>query len=160
MKSLFLLLITLPIHGNVAQTTDDNLRYQYSILRMKFLTASEAEAAYSATTCVTDLQSGRPVFNAPFQIKYLNRDDSSDVQILTINSDENGCLAWLGHVQKIRSQSACFRRKQIRVEPTNRNFGTSLTVFLNPNNESFDFGFDAREITNDFPGSTFMPLCH
>lgn len=155
----------------------DNSRYIFSTLKLRFTsilpgeTATQRTVVYTAQTCITDNQTGRPLAYTPLVIRNVKHNDPGpngevvpDVEPDEIerSTDESGCLTWNGYNFHKYYQPEHFFPHEVIIEKgkktTNVNgaiqdlptFTRHLKFYINPWDDKFTFGWDQREFTDDF----------
>ena len=149
-----------------------NERYIFSTLKLRFTsilpgeTTTQRTVVYTATTCITDNQTGRSLANTPMVIRYIKKDDGKvDVEPEKIekSTDESGCLSWNGQAFHKYYEPEEFFEKEVVIEKGQiekkdesgkvvmvPSFERHLKFYLNPWDDKFTFGWDSREFTKEF----------
>ncbi len=137
----------------------DNARYIFSNLKLRFTsilpgeTATQRTVVYTAATCITDIQTGRPLANTPMTISYIHGDDGRvDMEPSTDivkSTDESGCLSWNGQAFHKYYEPEEFFEKEV-VITKGSGFKRHMKFYLNPWDDKFTFGWDSREFTKEF----------
>lgn len=131
-----------------------NQRYVFSNLRLRFLmvmpgeTATQRTVAYTASTCITDIQTGKDLANTPMNIRYQKDTPHAKVEadVITKSTDESGCLNWDGKVFHKYYQPEEYFERNITIEKAS-GFSEKFTFYVNPWDTNINFGFDRREFT-------------
>jgi hypothetical protein len=177
----------------------------FSTLRLRFVTiaAYPAETAtrrtvtYSASTCVSD-RKGNRLTHVPFVVEYVDDNGNSEraggadsddemaqreaaYSLQKLETDDEGCLRWLAHIQHDYYKQEEFVGKHIKIQMLNQDAvvidpdpyalhptpeqkkpikktpaGETLTFLLNPWDDKFTFGFDKREVSDTFLEETLL----
>ncbi|MGZ3724046.1 MAG: hypothetical protein ACXVA9_13980, partial [Bdellovibrionales bacterium] len=151
----------------------DNERYIFSNLKLRFTsilpgeTTTQRTVVYEAQTCITDNQTGKSMANTPMVVTFLHKNDGKvdmePVEPIRRSTDESGCLSWIGKAFHKYYEPEEFMEKEVVIskgekpiinadgateaEPT---FERHLKYYLNPWDDKFTFGWDAREFTDEF----------
>ncbi|MGE0527897.1 MAG: hypothetical protein AB7P49_12590, partial [Bdellovibrionales bacterium] len=135
-----------------------NVRYSFSNLKLRFVavmageTATQRTVAYSASTCVTDLATGKPLTNTPMTVDY-HRNEKEDQGVerneIAGETDESGCLTWNGKVKHRYYGPEKYFERKVTIGKGGR-FKRDFTFYLNPWDDKFTFGWDAREFDPEF----------
>lgn len=149
----------------------DNERYIFSNLKLRFTsilpgeTTTQRTVIYAAQTCITDNQTGKSLANTPMVIRYVRRDDGKvDMEPTEIkkSTDESGCLSWNGQQFHKYYEPEEFFEKEVIIQKGTKtievngvatqipSFERHLKYYLNPWDDKFTFGWDAREFTQEF----------
>ena len=138
-------------------------------------TATRRAVVYSASTCITKRSTGEPVADTPMTIRYLPMPEELKIEgeppeiniekpEITKKTDESGCLTWTGqafhmyykpeqyfvkHVQIERGKDCSFADDKAKCEAVTP-FSRNLIFYLNPWDDKFTFGWDAREQDLEF----------
>ncbi len=135
-----------------------NERYIFSTLQFHFLsippgeTSTQRTAIYSTKVCITDRQTGEPLANTPVQFENIGSNEGH-VQIESLSkqwaTNHQGCLIWnSGQFHKYYTDERFFK-KTIRISKL-PGFSRSFEYYVNPWNDGFKFGYDAREVSSTF----------
>ena len=135
-------------------------RLSFNGLKLRFVqvattppeTATRRTINYSVSTCVTDRYTGAKVANMPFHIDYVdasgNIEDPAKSQ--TAITDDEGCLRWLAQISHQYYKPEHFFLKNVKLTMGETQSGSTLSFILNPWDDKFTFGFDTREVNEDF----------
>ncbi|MBX3022219.1 MAG: hypothetical protein KF799_11145 [Bdellovibrionales bacterium] len=130
-------------------------RYVFTNLRLRFLmvqpgeTATQRTVSYTASTCITDMESGRPLAKTPMVIHYEKAESqNAEVERDTVakETDDSGCLNWDGFVFHKYYQSEEYFTRTVSIEKAS-GFKETFKFYVNPWDTNINFGFDQREFT-------------
>ena len=137
-------------------------RYIFNNLRLRFLmvepgeTATQRTVAYTASTCIVDHDTGRPLRNTPMIIRYLKQpglgskdaeqDQHEEVEpdVIARSTDQSGCLNWDGRAFHKYYQPERYFERMISIEKPS-GFKQDFKFYINPWDTNVNFGFDERE---------------
>ena len=137
-------------------------RYIFNNLRLRFLmvepgeTATQRTVAYTASTCIVDHDTGRPLRNTPMIIRYLKQpgqtskdpqqDQHEEVEpdVIAKSTDQSGCLNWDGRAFHKYYQPERYFERFISIEKPS-GFKQDFKFYINPWDTNVNFGFDQRE---------------
>ena len=137
-------------------------RYIFNNLRLRFLmvepgeTATQRTVAYTASTCIVDHDTGRPLRNTPMIIRYLKQpgvsskdaeqDQHEEVEpdVIAKSTDQSGCLNWDGRAFHKYYQPERYFERMISIEKPS-GFKQDFKFYINPWDTNVNFGFDERE---------------
>ncbi len=155
----------------VQKYVGDNERYIFSNLKLRFTsilpgeTTTQRTVVYTAQTCITDNQTGKPLVDTPMEIHYVKRDDGKvdmEPDVVRKKTDESGCLSWNGQAFHKYYEPEEFFEKEVFIQKGERtetesgvavktaSFQRHLKFYLNPWDDKFTFGWDSREFTEEF----------
>lgn len=146
-----------------------NKRYIFSNLKLRFNsivpgeTTTQRTVSYIAQTCITDNQTGRPLAKTPMIIRYVKQNDGRvDVEppVTRKETDDMGCLSWNGEAFHKYYEPEEYFPKEVVIEKGQNaidasgeqvpSFETHLKFYLNPWDDKFTFGFDARDFSPQY----------
>ena len=112
-------------------------------------TATQRTVLYSASTCVTDI-TGERLARQKFVIRYLEGSESSgNYKPIEKVSDDSGCILWTNTVNHGYYKPEKFFRQVISIEGPG-GAKRIKTVYLNPWDDKFTFGFDEEELGREY----------
>jgi hypothetical protein len=150
----------------------NNERYRFTNLKLRFLmvlpgeTATQRTVSYTASTCITDIQTNLPLAFTPMVINYekssalpnfaelkkndqsLDENDSVELAPIPQTTDQNGCLNWTGRVFHKYYAEERYLQRNIKIEKES-GFSHNFTFYVNPWDTNINFGFDKREFNQD-----------
>ncbi len=134
----------------------NNDRYLFSKLQFRFTsvlpgeTATQRTVAYTASTCIKDRQTGRPLADTPMIIRYQETSDGRPKpKPIYKETDESGCLNWSSNIFHKYYDPEEYFENVISIERES-GFKREFKFYLNPWDDKFTFGWDAREFDQKF----------
>jgi len=134
-----------------------NERYRFTVLKVRFFmiqpgeTATQRTVSYTASTCITDRQTGTPLADTPMVIRYVNLGpDQKGVEreSLVKSTDASGCLNWDGFVFHKYYQPEEYFERSVQIEKAS-GINHKVTFYVNPWDTNINFGFDSKEFLPD-----------
>lgn len=134
-----------------------NAPYIFSNIKLRFTsvlpgeTATQRTVAYTASTCITSRQSGKPLVDTPILIEYKNPPGTrgAEGKIIEKSTDESGCLNWSGEIFHKYYDPEEYFENIIQIRTTS-GYKRDFKFFLNPWDDKFTFGWDEREFDKSF----------
>lgn len=139
-----------------------NDRYVFSKMEFRFTsvlpgeTATRRTVAYAASTCIKDRQTGKPLADTPMIIRYTkitsNKEQDADRPLpkpIYRKTDESGCLNWSSQIFHKYYKPEKYVENTISIERES-GFKREFKFYLNPWDDKFTFGWDARELDPKF----------
>lgn len=129
--------------------------YTFSNLKLRFLmvqpgeTATQRTVAYTASVCIRETRSGKPLANTPMTIRYIKSAEQhaeAERDVISQPTDSSGCLNWDGMAFHKYYQPEEYFERLVSIEKA-PDFKKPFKFYINPWDTNINFGFDEREFT-------------
>lgn len=124
--------------------------YQFEHMKIAFMrvlpneTTTQRSIAYRSEVCIRRALDGRLVQFEDFLIK------KSDGTEVTVNTESEGCLAWIDSISHQYYQPETIIQKSAEVTHLRSGFKKELSAYINPWDYGWTFGQDARKIPQSY----------